>query len=175
MPSNTQQCAKMTPRGYRCHLRRAQRTRRAVLVGLPARPGFNEDRRICPIKTSYKDSSRSTLIRKTSNLDFAAATSSYPRAITAICTCLPLSLSLLLSGSAFRTERETRGEADEDLWNLLPSKSAMSCRFYRDIGNRTRALLKHNNNVCFFLLRTIKTLIEIINDKIHFIFLFEIL
>lgn len=45
-----------------------------------ARPGFNEDRRICPIKTSYKDPSGSALIRKTSNLDFAATAASYPRA-----------------------------------------------------------------------------------------------
>lgn len=58
------------------------RTGPVVLAG-PAggRPGFNEDRRICPIKTSYKDPSGSALIRKTSNLDFAAAASSYPRAI----------------------------------------------------------------------------------------------
>lgn len=61
----------------------ATRAHRTCRPGGPAggRPGFNEDRRICPIKTSYKDPSGSTLIRKTSNLDFAAAASSYPRAI----------------------------------------------------------------------------------------------
>lgn len=77
------------PRGYRCHLRHAHRTCRP---GGPAggRPGFNEDRRICPIKTSYKDPSGSTLIRKTSNLDFAAAASSYPALYRNLPTVIPL-------------------------------------------------------------------------------------
>lgn len=96
-----------------------------VLVGLPrprGRPGFNEDRRICPIKTSYKDLSGSALIRKTSNLDFAAA--AQPLLIPALYRCLHtvIPLSLSLSDSAFRNT----GEADEDLWNLFRvlSKSA---------------------------------------------------
>lgn len=79
----------------------------AVLVGLPrprGRPGFNEDRRICPIKTSYKDLSGSALIRKTSNLDFAAA--AQPLLIPALYRCLPtvIPLSLSLSDSAFRAK-----------------------------------------------------------------------
>lgn len=80
---STQRCAKTMPRRYRAvYLRHAHRTCRP---GGPAggRSGFNEDRRICPIKTSYKDPSGSTFIRKTSNLNFAAAASSYPRAIQA--------------------------------------------------------------------------------------------
>lgn len=69
-------CKDDTAREYRCHPRHAHRIWRARR----GRPGFNEDRRICPIKTSYKDPFGSALIRKTSNLDFAATAASYPRA-----------------------------------------------------------------------------------------------
>lgn len=84
------------------------------------RPGFNEDRRICPIKTSYKDPSGSALIRKTSNLDFAATAASYPRTTLQVPAYrYPSRYRYRAPPSKPSRDFESNGEADRDLWNLF--------------------------------------------------------
>lgn len=111
-------------------------TRTFVLVGPPhsrGRPGFNEDRRICPIKTSYKDLSGSALIRKTSNLDFAAA--AQPLLIPALYryTFLLLSLSRYRYRTSPSETRRTRG--GRGFMELVSNAVEIrACRFRYVIG-----------------------------------------
>lgn len=126
-------------RGYcAVYLRHARRTCRPGGPPPGGRPGFNEDRRICPIKTSYKDPSG--VDAHSQNIESRLCRGSLFLSPRYIGTYLPLSLSLSLSGSAFRAEHNSGSNGRQGFMELVSScrrYPRMSCGFYCVIGQNT--------------------------------------